>query len=121
MSGDQIKRSLKESGNTLLGAATALVFAVPMVQVFINSKSDQLAQMPIVLADGISALFGSMWPLVAPMVGGIGAFIAGSNTISNMLFSFFQFSMAQKIGATESVVVALQAVGGAAGRRKRKR
>ena len=115
MSGDQIKRSLKESGNTLLGAATALVFAVPMVQVFINSKSDQLAQMPIVLADGISALFGSMWPLVAPMVGGIGAFIAGSNTISNMLFSFFQFSMAQKIGATESVVVALQAVGGAAG------
>ncbi len=115
MNGDQIKRSLRESGNTLLGAATALVFAVPMVQVFINSKSDQLAQMPIVLADGISALFGSMWPLVAPTVGGIGAFIAGSNTISNMLFSFFQFSMAQKIGATESVVVALQAVGGAAG------
>ena len=32
-----------------------------------------------------------------------------------MLFSFFQFSMAQKIGATEHIVVALQAVGGAAG------
>lgn len=115
MNGTQIKRSLKESGNTLLGAATALVFAVPMVQVFINSKSDSLAQMPIVLADGISVLFGSLWPLAAPMVGGIGAFIAGSNTISNMLFSFFQFSMAQKIGATEHIVVALQAVGGAAG------
>jgi len=115
MNGNQIKRSLRESGHTLLGAATALVFAVPMVQVFINSKSDQLAQMPIVLADGISALFGTLWPLVAPTVGGIGAFIAGSNTISNMLFSFFQFSMAQKIGATEHIVVALQAVGGAAG------
>lgn len=115
MKGSQIKQSLSESGATLLGAASALVFAVPMVQVFINSKSESLSQMPIVLADGISALFGSLWPLVAPTVGGIGAFIAGSNTISNMLFSFFQFSMAQKIGVAEYVVVALQAVGGAAG------
>lgn len=115
MSQSQIKQSLGESGRTVLGAASALVFAVPMVQVFINSKSDTLAQMPIVLADGVSTLFGSLWPLVAPTIGGLGAFIAGSNTISNMLFSFFQFSMAQKIGATEHIVVALQAVGGAAG------
>ena len=115
MNGEQIKRSWKESGHTLLGAASALLFAVPMVQVLINSKSEHLAQMPIVLADGISVLFGSMWPLVAPSIGAMGAFVAGSNTISNMLFSFFQFSMAQKIGATEHIVVALQAVGGAAG------
>ncbi|HCR29943.1 MAG TPA: lactate permease [Opitutae bacterium] len=115
MNQTQIKQSLGESGRTVLGAASALVFAVPMVQVFINSKSDSLAQMPIVLADGVSTLFGSLWPLIAPTIGGLGAFIAGSNTISNMLFSFFQFSMAQKIGATEHIVVALQAVGGAAG------
>ena len=111
----QIRQSLGESGRTVLGAASALVFAVPMVQVFINSKSESLAQMPIVLADGVSTLFGSLWPLIAPTIGGLGALIAGSNTISNMLFAFFQFSMAQKIGATEHIVVALQAVGGAAG------
>ena len=111
MNQTQIRQSLGESARTVLGAASALVFAVPMVQVFINSKSDSLAQMPIVLADGVSTLFGSLWPLIAPTIGGLGAFIAGSNTISNMLFAFFQFSMAQKIGATEHVVVALQAVG----------
>ena len=115
MNQTQIRQSLGESGRTVLGAASALVFAVPMVQVFINSKSESLAQMPIVLADGVSTLFGSLWPLIAPTIGGLGAFIAGSNTISNMLFAFFQFSMAQKIGATEHIVVALQAVGGAAG------
>jgi len=115
MNQTQIRQSLGESARTVLGAASALVFAVPMVQVFINSKSDSLAQMPIVLADGVYTLFGSLWPLIAPTIGGLGAFIAGSNTISNMLFAFFQFSMAQKIGATEHVVVALQAVGGAAG------
>ena len=86
-----------------------------MVQVFINYKSESLAQIPIVLADGVSNLFGSLWPLIDSTIGGLGAFIAGSNSISNMLFEFFQFSMAQKIGTTEHIVVALQAVGGAAG------
>ena len=71
--------------------------------------------MPLVLADGVSALFGSLWPLIAPTIGALGAFVAGSNTISNMMFSLFQFGMAEKIGVTASVVVALQAVGGAAG------
>ena len=98
-----------------MGAGAALLFAVPMVQVFINSQSDGLMQMPLVLADGVSALVGSAWPLIAPTIGALGAFIAGSNTISNMMFSLFQFGMAQKIGASETVVVALQAVGGAAG------
>ena len=48
----------------------------------------------------------------------MGAFIAGSNTVSNMMFSLFQFSTAQGIGLDllgVTVVVALQAIGGAAG------
>ncbi len=115
MNGEQIKRSWKESGHTLLGAASALIFAVPMVQVFLNTQSATLEAMPRVLAQGVSELFGTMWPLVAPTIGALGAFIAGSNTISNMMFSLFQFEMAQNIGVTEYIVVSLQAVGGAAG------
>jgi lactate permease len=115
MNGPQIRRSWRDSGKTLFGAAAALIFSVPMVQVFINSQSEILPKMPLVLADGVSALFGSLWPLVAPTIGALGAFVAGSNTISNMMFSLFQFGMAEKIGVTASVVVALQAVGGAAG------
>jgi len=59
-----------------------------------------------------------MWPMVAPTIGALGAFIAGSNTISNMMFSLFQFSAAEQIGlgaAGAAIVVTLQAVGGAAG------
>jgi lactate permease len=115
MNGSQIRRSWKDSAHTMLGAASALIFSVPMVQVFINSQSESLSQMPLVLADGVSTLFGSFWPLIAPTIGALGAFVAGSNTISNMMFSLFQFGMAEKIGVTASVVVALQAVGGAAG------
>jgi lactate permease len=41
--------------------------------------------------------------------------VAGSNTVSNMMFSLFQFDMGQRIGVDPTWIVALQAVGGAAG------
>jgi lactate permease len=90
---------------------------VSMVQVFINSDGGAAgyAKMPIALAEGVAALAGSAWPIFAPFIGGIGAFVAGSNTISNMMFSLFQFDVGQRIGVDPSWVVALQAVGGAAG------
>jgi len=49
------------------------------------------------------------------LIGGFGAFVAGSNTVSNMTFSLFQFGVGQRIGVDPSWIVALQAVGGAAG------
>jgi lactate permease len=98
-------------------ASAALLFAVAMVQVFINSKggSSGYDAMPLTLAKGVSDLFGGAWPLVSPLVGGIGAAVAGSNTISNMMFSLFQFNVGVDIGANPIWIVALQAIGGAAG------
>lgn len=98
-------------------ASIALVFTVPMVQVFLNSTGGSAGyeRMPIVLADGIAALVGGAWPLFAPFIGGIGAAVAGSNTVSNMMFSLFQFGMGERIAVDPTWIVALQAVGGAAG------
>lgn len=88
-----------------------------MVQVFIKTGGGIAGyeRMPIVRAEGIAALAGSAWPLFAPMVGGMGGFVAGSNTVSNMMFALFQFGVAQRIKVDPSWIVALQAVGGAAG------
>lgn len=111
-------RAWKESFVTIGGAASALLFAVPMVQVFINSASSKYASMPLILADGVSSIAGEFWPLFAPIIGALGAFIAGSNTVSNMMFSLFQFGTAESIGlgaVAAGIVVSLQAVGGAAG------
>ncbi|WP_323010322.1 L-lactate permease [Paracoccus sp. (in: a-proteobacteria)] len=111
-------KALRSSGTAMIAAAPALLLAVPMVQVFINSASDTLASMPIVLAEGVSSVVGYAWPMFAPLIGAMGAFVAGSNTISNMMFSLFQFSTAEQIGlgaAGAGTVVALQAIGGAAG------
>ncbi|RJL20580.1 L-lactate permease [Paracoccus siganidrum] len=118
MKGSDYAKALKSSGTTMMAAAPALLLAVPMVQVFLNSASDRLASMPIVLAEGVSAAVGNAWPMFAPLIGAMGAFVAGSNTVSNMMFSLFQFSTAEQIGlgaAGAGTVVALQAIGGAAG------
>jgi len=112
-------RAWAQSGKTILGASVALIFAVPMVQVFIQSgQASAYASMPLVLAEGVSTVSGAAWPMFSPIIGALGAFIAGSNTVSNMMFSLFQFATAESIGLDArgaSFVVALQAVGGAAG------
>ena len=102
---------------TTIAASIALVFTVPMVQVFINSGGGAAGfdRMPIALADGVASIVGSAWPIFAPFIGGLGAFVAGSNTVSNMMFSLFQFGVGERIGVDPSWMVALQAVGGAAG------
>lgn len=112
-----ISRALGKSGRTALQASVALIFTVPMVQVFINSDGGAAGydRMPIELADGVAALAGSAWPLFATFIGGLGAFVAGSNTVSNMMFSSFQFGVGERIGVDPTWIVALQAVGGAAG------
>ncbi|WP_018953976.1 L-lactate permease [Thioalkalivibrio sulfidiphilus] len=112
-------RAWRQSGRTILSASAALLFAVPMVQVFIQSgQASPYASMPLVLAEGVSLASGEFWPLFSPLIGALGAFVAGSNTISNMMFALFQFATAESIGLDArgaAVVVALQAVGGAAG------
>jgi lactate permease len=110
-------RAMSRSGKTAVQASMALIFTVPMVQVFINSDGGAAGfdRMPIVLADSIAALAGSAWPLFSTFIGGLGAFVAGSNTVSNMMFSSFQFGVGERIGVDPTWIVALQAVGGAAG------
>lgn len=117
-----LKDAAAKAGKTTLQASFALGFAIPMVRVFINSGAKYsslaeptLAAMPLELAQGVSALAGTAWTGFAAVIGAMGAFIAGSNTVSNMMFSLFQFGVASDINVPQSIIVALQAVGGAAG------
>jgi lactate permease len=95
----------------------ALGAAVLMARVFINSgvNGAGLESMPLTLADGMSSLAGQTWPLFAPLVGSIGSFVAGSVTVSNMMFSLFQFGVALQIGVSTALVLGLQCVGASAG------
>jgi lactate permease len=106
-----------KSSRILTGAGFVLLFAVPMVRVYINSGNNLLLlpSMPITMAEWIAGTVGAIWPLFAPLVGALGSFIAGSTTISNLMFSLLQHSVAEQLLISGTLVVALQAVGAAAG------
>lgn len=113
----EVRRAAGASWQTIISAASALIFTVPMVEVFLNSSHGAAGyeRMPQVLAESIANAVGQAWPFFAPWVGGLGAAVAGSNTMSNMMFAQFQYGVGVRIGADPNWIVALQAVGGAAG------
>ncbi|MBG0841404.1 L-lactate permease [Ectopseudomonas toyotomiensis] len=110
-------KAVKESSSVLLSAGFVLLFTVPMVRILINSgvNGAELASMPILMARWVADSVGGIYPLLAPSIGALGAFIAGSNTVSNMMFSQFQFGVASSLGISSALIVAVQAVGAAAG------
>jgi len=117
MSWSAMKGALADSGRVILGAGFVLVFTVPMVRVYINSGVNGAGfdSMPIAMAEWVAANVGQVWPFFAPVTGAMGAFIAGSNTVSNLMFSAFQFGVAERLMVSGAMIVALQAVGAAAG------
>lgn len=114
---DKISAATSESCKIILGAGFVLIFTVPMVRVYINSgiNDSGFLSMPIAMAKWIAVNVGNIWPLFAPSIGALGAFIAGSNTVSNLMFSLFQHSVADSLFISGAMVVSLQAIGAAAG------
>jgi lactate permease len=117
MKPSQLVTAAAESSKTLVGAGFVLVFTIPMVRILINSgvNGADLASMPVAMASFVADTFGAVYPLFAPTIGALGAFIAGSNTVSNMMLSQFQFEVANALSVSGAILVALQAIGAAAG------
>ena len=113
----ELGAAIGESSKVLLGAGFVLLFTVPMVRILINSgiNAGDLPSMPIAMARYVADSVGGVYPLLAPSIGALGAFIAGSNTVSNMMLSQFQYGVAHSLGISGALIVAVQAIGAAAG------
>jgi lactate permease len=119
----EIAGALRDSARVALSAGFVLLFTVPMVRIYINSGMNAydlavgsaLPSMPIAMASWVAQNVGGVWPFFAPTIGALGAFIAGSNTVSNLMFGLFQHGVATQLAISSAVVVALQSVGAAAG------
>lgn len=113
----ELKAAVGESSKIMIGAGFVLIFTIPLVRILINSGVNESGfdSMPIAMANFVAMSVGDIYPFFAPMVGALGAFIAGSNTVSNMMLAQFQFGVADALGISTAFIVALQAVGAAAG------
>jgi lactate permease len=113
----ELGAAINESSRTLLGAGFVLIFTIPMVRILINSgvNGADLVSMPVAMAELVANSVGGVYPFFAPAVGALGAFIAGSNTVSNLMLSQFQYNAASLLGVSGAMMVAAQSVGAAAG------
>lgn len=94
-----------------------LMLITSIVQIYLNSEvnNSYKLSMPEVIATKVAEISGVFYPLFSPLIGTFGAFIAGSNTVSNLLFSPIQYKTAELLGLPIAIILALQTVGGATG------
>ena len=117
MKGNAVSQAWRTTIKQLIPASIALVFAIAMVRILVQSNINLAGydSMLITMSTFTAQVVGSAWPLISPFVGVLGAFIVGSNTVSNILFGGFQDSIAGTLGISRTLVMALQVVGGAIG------
>ena len=125
MNGEKIRQAWGTALEKMVAPTIALVAAVALVSILRGSGVNTagpagaaLPSMPMAMAIFASDVAGAAWPMLAAFVGGLGAFITGSCTVSDMLFGNFQWDMGGLLNYPalgKYIIVAAQGVGGAAG------
>ncbi|MFT4244278.1 MAG: L-lactate permease [Candidatus Woesearchaeota archaeon] len=113
---EDITSIFSESFSKVKFVFITLLFTLSFVQLLLNSNIN------LSVYDGIPQIIGAMFSnlgplyiLVAPLIGAFGSFIAGSATVSNLIFSSLQVEAALSNGISQELILALQASGSAAG------
>jgi len=96
------------SGFGTPAALAALVFVRLMM---VGGETSPVMQ----IGNSLAGSTGRWWPYLASYLGAVGAFFAGSCTISNLTFGPIQVAISQQLGLDKTLLLALQSVGGAMG------
>ncbi|QJB55048.1 L-lactate permease [Pseudodesulfovibrio sp. zrk46] len=122
MPGEKVKTAWSQAIVTMKNPTIALFAAVALVSIFRGSgiadaalNPNSYPSMPLAMAEAVASITGNAWPMFASFVGGLGSFITGSNTVSDLLFAEFQWGVASTLDLPRQIIVAAQAVGGAMG------
>ena len=127
MSNTQVRSAWGEAARKIAAPFVALTFVLMMVEVMLSAgqpaaSPDQFvgdAEFTVSMIDALAIetadVVGNAYPLIASLIGGLGAAMAGSNTVSNITFGPFQFTAAGELGISRTIIVGAQAVGGAIG------
>jgi len=89
---------------------------ITVISLIILSTIMDFSGMIPVLGLALSAATGTFYPLFAPAIGCLGAFLTGSDTSSNILFGKLQANVAHQIGGEPSWFAAANNVGATGGK-----
>jgi lactate permease len=100
-----IAGTVRKMMSSSVGIASMVAMAVIM----------QHAGMTETLAQGLADATGRFFPAISPWIGALGAFMTGSNTNSNVVFSSLQMRTAELLGYSIAIILAAQTSGAALG------
>lgn len=106
---ESFPKVMKRVAKNGLGSSIATTSMVLMAFIMVESG------MTFTLAKGVASVLGVVYPVLAPLVGVLGAFMTGSNTNSNVMFGAFQTQLAQLLGVSSLIMAAAQTAGGSIG------
>lgn len=104
-----LRVALLSSAKRLLPVAGALLAMLSLSRLMLHAGMIETLQ-----ATAFDSV-GQAWPVVAPAVGALGAFVTGSATASNVLFGSLQVQTAQSLGLSPEWIAAGQAAGAGIG------
>ncbi len=102
----------RETVHRLTRPAVALVGALVLAKLMTAGGEGAPA---MVIGRAMADATGPSWPHFAPLLGALGSFFSGSNTVSNLTFAPIQASIAETLGLDRATILAMQNAGGAMG------
>ncbi|WP_227765394.1 L-lactate permease [Zhaonella formicivorans] len=100
-----LNRAVKQAIGATVTVLTMSMMAVVMME----------TGMTTYLAHGMAKYTGAAYAVISPFIGVLGAFMTGSNTNSNILFTGLQREVATLLAISPFVILGLQTTGGAIG------
>jgi lactate permease len=101
------KSILRRMVRSMMSSSLSIALMVAMATIM------QQSGMTEALAQGLADAVGQGFPLFAPWIGAIGAFMTGSNTNSNVVFAGLQMRTAELLSYSISSILAGQTAGAA--------
>ena len=112
MPGQQVASVWRESFERMRRPIVALMGALVFVRLLMVGGEDACTS---IIGNELARLAGRHWQHAAAYLGAVGAFFAGSNTVSNLTFGAIQQSIAADLSLNQTTILSLQTVGGAMG------
>ncbi len=102
----------KETVHRLAKPAVALIGALVLARLMTTGGEGAPA---MVIGRAMADATGPSWAYFAPLLGVLGSFFSGSNTVSNLTFAPIQASIAVTLDLDRATILAMQNAGGAMG------
>jgi lactate permease len=100
-----VQRILGSTIHSMMSSSISILEMVAMASIMAQSGMTEA------LATGLANFAGPAFSIIAPWIGAIGAFMTGSNTNSNVIFTGLQLRTAQLLSYDPGIILAAQTSG----------